>query len=164
MFAQQTSLQVFLLVPVACRRQESSIRTRLFFGKKTKKTKRIFFPSKRGSKEPLFTIEIIEIHFWAGRKFSFWKLNRRVFGIFSPDFSKRWDLIPTRPGRGSGVEGDGWKYGCGGEGVAAGRRAWPCRPRSPLQNGTFWRSSEASWGSSKGYREKSLNLTNCHFT
>jgi hypothetical protein len=80
MFAQQTSLQVFLLVPVACRRQESSIRTRLFFGKKTKKTKRIFFPSKRGSKEPLFTIEIIEIHFWAGRKFSFWKLNRRVFG------------------------------------------------------------------------------------
>ncbi len=74
------------------------------------------------------------------------------------------DLIPTRPGRGSGVEGDGWKYGCGGEGVAAGRRAWPCSPRSPLQNGTFWRSSEASWGSSKGYREKSLNLTNCHFT
>jgi hypothetical protein len=92
MFAQQTSLQVFPLAPVACRRQESSIfgRTRLFFWKKNKKTKRIFFPSKRGSnKEPLFTIEIIEIHFWAGRKFSFWKLNRRVFGIFSPDFSKR---------------------------------------------------------------------------
>jgi hypothetical protein len=61
-----------------------------FFWKKNKKNeKNFFFPSKRGSKEPLFTIEIIEIHFWAGRKFSFWKLNRRVFGIFSPDFSKR---------------------------------------------------------------------------
>ena len=80
MFAQQTSFQVFPVPPVACRRQEISICQKLgFFRQKNKKLgdkKKFSF----GSKEPLFTTEIIEIHFGNGRKFSFRKLNRRVFG------------------------------------------------------------------------------------
>ena len=49
-----------------------------FFRQKNKNwgTKKISL----GSKEPLFTTEIIEIHFWEWSKFSFRKLNRRVFG------------------------------------------------------------------------------------
>ncbi len=74
--------------------------------------------------------------------------------------SKRSFWISKRDGR-------GWEegsYSWCGEGVAAARRSWPCRPHSPLQNGTFWRASDARWGSRKGYREKSFILTNCHFT
>jgi hypothetical protein len=60
MFAQQTSLQVFPLAPVACRRQESSIFVELgIFKKNEKKRKEFFFLSKRGSKEPvIFILEI----------------------------------------------------------------------------------------------------------
>jgi hypothetical protein len=50
----------------------------------------------------------------------------------------------------------GWeeaRHNCHEEGVAAARSVWPCRPRSPLQNGTFWRASVASWGSGRGYSE-----------
>ncbi len=63
MFAQQTSFQVFPVPPVGCRRQEISIfaRNSDFFARKTKTggQKKISL----GSKEPLFTTEIIEIHF-----------------------------------------------------------------------------------------------------
>ena len=37
-------------------------------------------------------------------------------------------------GRGSGVEGDGWKYGCDGVGVAGARRVCHCRSRDDLSN------------------------------
>ncbi len=46
-------------------------------------------------------------------------------------------------------DGRGWeetRYCCGGEDVAGTRRIWSCRSRSPLQNGTFWKASDTSWG------------------
>jgi hypothetical protein len=61
----------------------------------------------------------------------------------------------------------GWeetRYYYHGEGVSAVRSVWSCRARSPLQNGTFWRSSDASWGSRRGYSQKSFIMTICHFT
>ena len=59
-----------------------------------------------GSNEPLFTTEIIEIHFGNGRKFSFRKLNRRVFGknrIFRL-FETLRSRVQLGSGRGPGVE------------------------------------------------------------
>ena len=64
-------------------------------------------------------------------------------------------------------DGRGWeeaRQSCRWEGVAGAGMVWPCRSRSPLQNGTFWRASDTSWGSRRGYSDKSFPLTNCHFT
>ena len=120
---------------------------------------RIFFCLwRKGSKEPLFTTEIIEIHFFMVETFHSGNwidgFLEKIFSIFR---NVEISYLPGS-GRGSGVEGDGWKYGCGGEGVGGARRVWPCRPRSPLQNGTFWKESDASWGSRRGYSEKSVML------
>ena len=76
-----------------------------------------------------------------GQKVQNWGKKTKKKTIMSL-FRKAVFLFPHE--RGAGVEGDGWKYGCGGEGVGGARRVWPCRPRSPLQNGTFWKESDAS--------------------
>ncbi len=81
--------------------------------------------------------------------------------------TKKMQFLPTKRTFWIGKrDGRGWeeaRHSCRGEGVAAARRVWPCRPRSPVQNGTFWRATDASWGSRRGYSEKSFIMTNCDF-
>ncbi len=68
-------------------------------------------------------------------------------------------------GTGPGVEGDGWKYGCVGVGVAAAvRRVWPCGPRSTRQNGRFWKGSDVTdlWEQQWMHWKDSDNLSCLH--
>ena len=102
-----------------------------FFRQKNKNwgTKKISL----GSKEPLFTTEIIEIHFGNGQNFH--------FGIESTCFWKKSNFsifrnveISYLPGRGPGVEGEEGIYGSGGVNTSGTRGLCACRTHHDRSN------------------------------